>query len=104
MRALRRSFAILVILALAIPFVRWALIDATWAGTASDCRARSGSCWAFIAHKLSFIIFGLYPANERWRAAAATIVLLALVAATLTPRLWRPTLLLAWAMGLGVAY
>ena len=115
MRALRRSFAtpantvltvvtVPLVLALAIPFVRWALIDATWSGTAADCRARNGACWAFIGHKIPFIIFGLYPANERWRAAAATIVLLALVVATLTPRLWRPTLLLAWAVGLGVAY
>lgn len=115
MRALRRSFGTplnaavtlvtaSVVLALAIPFVRWALVDATWTGTSLDCRARNGACWAFIAHKLGFIVFGLYPASERWRAAAATIVLLGLVVATLTPRLWRPTLLLAWAIGLGVAY
>jgi general L-amino acid transport system permease protein len=115
MRALRRSFAtplnavvtlltVSIALALAIPFVRWALIDATWVGTAARCRSRTGACWAFIGHKLAFIVFGLYPANERWRAAAATIVLLTLVVATLTPRLWRPTLLMAWAVGLGVAY
>jgi len=115
MRALRRSFAtplnsaltlvsVPLVLALAIPFVRWALIDATWKGTSADCRARGGACWAFIGHKLSFIIFGLYPGDERWRAAAATIVLLALVVMTLMPRLWRPTLLLAWAVGLGLAY
>ena len=115
MRALRRSFAtplnaaltvvtVPLVLAIAIPFVRWALIDATWTGTGADCRARDGACWAFIGHKLSFIIFGLYPSSERWRAAAATIVLLGLVVATLTPRLWRRTLLLAWAVGLGVAY
>jgi general L-amino acid transport system permease protein len=115
MRALRRSFATplnaaltLVIVplaaALAIPFIRWALVDATWAGTALDCRAKSGACWAFIGHKASFIIFGLYPENERWRAAAATIVLVALVVATLAPRFWRRTLLLAWAVGLGFAY
>jgi general L-amino acid transport system permease protein len=115
MRALRRSFAtplnavltvvmVPLVLALAVPFARWALIDATWSGTAVQCRTRAGACWAFIGHKLGFIVFGLYPADLRWRAGAATIVLLALVIATLTPRLWRPTLLLAWAVGLGVAY
>ena len=115
MRALRRSFAtplntaltvviVPLVVALAIPFVRWALIDATWTGTAADCHARNGACWAFVGHKLSFIIFGLYPANERWRAAAATIVLLALVVASLAPRCWRPTLLLGWAVGLLLAY
>src|SRR5262249_5963802 len=113
MRALRRSFStpanavltlvtVPLILALATPFVRWALIDATWTGTSADCRASSGACWAFIGHKLSFIIFGLYPSDQRWHAAAATIVLLTLVVVTLTPRFWRSTLLLAWAVGLGV--
>ena len=115
MRALRRSFAtplntaltvitVAIIVALAIPFVRWVLLDATWTGTSATCRARGGACWAFIGHKLGFIVFGLYPADLRWRAGAATIVLLVLVIATLTPRLWRPTLLLAWAFGLGIAY
>jgi len=115
MRALRRSFAtplnsaltlvtVAVVLLMGVPFLRWALIDATWSGTAARCRANGGACWAFIGHKLGLIIFGLYPADIRWRAGAATIVLLALVIATLTPRLWRPTLLLAWAVGLGVAY
>ena len=115
MRALRRSFAtplngvvtlvsVTALLALAIPFVRWALIDATWTGTSVDCHAGHGACWAFIGHKLWFIVFGLYPTNERWRAAAAMIVLLALVVVTLTPRFWRRTLMLAWALGLGVAY
>jgi general L-amino acid transport system permease protein len=115
MRALQRSFAtplnaaltvivVPVIVALAIPFTRWAFIDATWAGTAADCRAGHGACWAFIAHKLPFILYGLHPAGERWRPAAATLIVLALVAATLTPRLWRRALLLAWALGLVVAY
>ncbi|HZS59454.1 MAG TPA: amino acid ABC transporter permease [Gemmatimonadaceae bacterium] len=115
MRALRRSFStpanaaltamtLGLIVALGVPFVRWALINATWTGTAVECRARGGACWAFIGHKLGFIVFGLYPAAIRWRAGAATIVLLALVVATLTPRLWRQTLLLVWAVGLGVAY
>jgi len=116
MRALQRSFATPlntaltlviapVVVALAIPFVRWALIDATWMGTAVTCRARvGGACWAFIGHKLPFIVFGLFPPAYQWRAAAATIALLALVVATLTPRLWRPALLPAWGVALAAAY
>jgi general L-amino acid transport system permease protein len=115
MRALQRSFAtplnaaitlviVPVSLAVAIPFVRWALIDATWSGTAADCRAGQGACWAFIAHKLPFVIYGLYPPGERWHAAAATAVLLALVVVSLTPRFWRPWLLIAWAIGLAAAF
>jgi general L-amino acid transport system permease protein len=86
-----------------VPLARWALLDATWSGTARQCRAGSGACWAFIAHKLPFIIFGLYPPDERWRAAAATLVLLALVGATASPRRWRRPLAVAWVAGALVA-
>ena len=56
------------------PFVRWALIDARWRGTAMDCRAPGvGACWAFIGHKLPFILFGLYPPGERWRSSLAML-------------------------------
>lgn len=93
-----------VLIALAgIPFVRWALIDARWTGTAEECRAAAGACWAFIGHKLSFIIFGLYPPDERWRPGSAVLLLVALVVATALPRLWRRHLAAAWLVGLGVA-
>lgn len=89
--------------AVLVPFTRWALIDARWTGTAIDCRAPGvGACWAFIGHKLPFILFGLYPATERWRPALATVLLVALVAASLLPSLWRRTLLLAWIGGFAV--
>jgi general L-amino acid transport system permease protein len=87
-------------LAAAIPFVRWALIDATWSGTAADCRVHSGACWAFVGHKMNFILYGLYPAGERWRATVAMLMLIALVAVTLTPRFWRPSLAIPWVLGL----
>jgi general L-amino acid transport system permease protein len=86
-----------------LPLARWALLDATWSGTAVQCRANSGACWAFIAHKLPFIIFGLYPPGERWRAAMATLVLLALIGATASPRRWRRALVVAWIGGIVAA-
>ena len=93
------------VLAIAVPLVRWALLDATWKGTASDCRAApAGACWAFIGHKLSFIIFGLYPGAEHWRPALATAVLLALIVMTALPRWWNRGLVLAWVAGLSVAF
>lgn len=89
---------------IAIPVVRWALIDATWAGTANDCRAASaGACWAFIGHKMPFIVFGLYPAAEHWRPALATAVLILLVVLTAMPRCWSRWLVTAWAAGLAIA-
>lgn len=102
----RRAVTLLVVaiaVAIAVPLCRWAIVDATWSGTAADCRASGGACWAFIAHKLPFILFGLYPAGSRWRAAGATTVLLALIAATATPRCWRRWLPSAWILGLALA-
>jgi general L-amino acid transport system permease protein len=113
---IRRSFAtplnsaltvavIAIVGAMAIPLVRWALVDATWTGTAASCRARAGgACWAFIAHKMPFIIFGLYPPTEHWRPALATALLLALIAMTAVPRCWKRWLAAAWAAGLAIAF
>lgn len=113
--AIRRSFATplnatltiavtALVAVLAIPVLRWALLDATWRGTADACRARSGACWAFIAHKVSFIIFGLYPPAAHWRPACATAVLLALIVATALPRCWTRWLIAAWVSGLAAAW
>jgi general L-amino acid transport system permease protein len=90
--------------AIAIPAFRWGVLDATWSGSAADCRAHTGACWAFIGHKLPFILFGLYPADARWRAAVATIALLALIAATANPRYWRKGLAIAWVAGLTITF
>lgn len=87
-----------------IPIVRWAFVDARWTGTAADCRAPGvGACWAFIGHKLPFILFGLYPATERWRPAVATALMVALVVASLVPRFWQRWLIASWVAGLGAS-
>src|SRR4051794_17909749 len=55
------------LLAVAIPPVlRWAVIDAIWsAPNGQACRAAGGqepgACWAFIAEKMRFILFGRFP-------------------------------------------
>ena len=90
--------------AIMIPLAKWAIVDATWHGSAADCRAAAaGACWAFIGRKLPFILFGLYPAGEHWRPALATAVLLALVVATAIPRFWNRWLPALWAGGLAAA-
>jgi general L-amino acid transport system permease protein len=88
----------------AIPLTRWALIDARWTGSADECRAASGACWSFVGHKMAFIVFGLYPPAERWRAGIALGVLVALIAFTATPRCWRRWLVGAWVVGLAAAF
>ena len=90
--------------AAAIPLTRWALLDAVWSGSADDCRSSGGACWAFVGQKLSFILFGLYPPAERWRAGLALTILIALIVATAIPRLWRKPLGVAWGAGLAVAF
>ena len=93
-----------VVIALAIPLARWAIVDAVWSGSADDCRAAAGACWAFVGQKMEFIIFGLYPPAERWRAGLAAATMVALVVMTASPRLWRRWLLGAWVMGLAGAF
>ena len=78
------------------PLVRWAVLDATWSGTAETCAANGGACWAFVAAKLRVILFGLYPPGLQWRPAVAIVAILLLVVATATPRLWHRRLVLAW--------
>jgi general L-amino acid transport system permease protein len=92
------------VLAAAIPLTRWAVVNAVWAGTADDCRAATGACWAFVSHKLGFILFGLYPPAERWRAAVALGVLVGLIGATAIPRCWRRGMLVGWVVGLAIAF
>jgi len=94
----------ILIVAAGVPIARWALLDAVWSGTADVCRASGGACWAFVAHKLGFVLFGLYPQAERWRAGVALAMLVALVVATGIPRLWRRSLVLAWVLGLLAAF
>lgn len=59
---------------LAVPIIRWALIDATWSGqTRNDC-AGAGACWVFVKARFGQFMYGLYPLEERWRANLAGIV------------------------------
>ncbi len=81
------------------PFVTWAVIDATWSGTAQTCRAAGGACWAFIREKFWFSVFGLYPYEERWRPATMLVLRGARVTASTFRGLWGRGLLVAWAVG-----
>lgn len=86
------------------PFARWAVIDATWSGDARACAAAGGACWAFVAEKLRFILFGFYPFEEQWRAAAALGLLAVLLAVAATPRFWSLRLLAVCAALFGGAW
>ncbi|MSQ54029.1 MAG: amino acid ABC transporter permease [Betaproteobacteria bacterium] len=85
------------------PFIDWAFLDAIWqAGDSKACRAAKGegACWAFIAEKHRFILFGTYPYEEHWRPALGILVMLALYTVSAMRRFWRPRLMLYWIAGL----
>jgi len=86
------------------PFVDWAFIDAVWQGDSKACRAAKGegACWAFIAEKHRFILFGTYPFEQHWRPGLCILVMLGLYAMSAMRRFWRPALALVWAAGLCV--
>lgn len=67
---------------IAIPIIRWALVDATWRGTTREDCAPGGACWVFIRARFGQFMYGLYPVDQRWRADLAGI-LFALAGATL---------------------
>ena len=86
------------------PFLDWAFAKAVWLpAQAADCREGAGACWAFIAEKHRFILYGTYPFDQQWRPALASLLIIALWTLSLWRRAWRPSLALAWAAGLSAA-
>jgi general L-amino acid transport system permease protein len=53
--------------------VRFYFIDAVWSGTNRDaCLADKigrpvGACWAYVADRFQYFIYGSYPVQQRWR-------------------------------------
>jgi general L-amino acid transport system permease protein len=85
------------------PLVDWAFVNAVWHAPDSKlCRAAAGegACWAFIAEKHRFILFGTYPYAQHWRPALACLILIALWIASALRRFWTWALVPLWAAGL----
>jgi general L-amino acid transport system permease protein len=81
--------------------VQWGIWDAVWATPGKDssaCRAARGlgACWAVIAEKYRFILFGTYPFDQQWRPALAIVVFVALFYLSSRPRWWRRELIYVW--------
>lgn len=81
---------------IAVPLIRWALIDATWVGsTRADC-APGGACWVFIRARFGQFMYGLYPVDQRWRVDIAGIAfVLGIASVVLVPQRLRLKLGLA---------
>lgn len=87
------------------PFIDWAIMQAVWSPeNPSHCRAAigQGACWAFIADRYRFILFGTFPAEQHWRPALVIVILLGLYALTAFRLLRVSHLAAVWLAGLGL--
>jgi general L-amino acid transport system permease protein len=85
------------------PLIDWAFLRAIWSPANSHlCREAigQGACWAFIAEKYRFILFGTFPTEEHWRPALVIVILIGLYAATVLCYPRRAALWVAWITGL----
>ncbi len=79
------------------PFIRWALLDATWVGNsraACDKVAQSGAvgaCWVFIKVRIGLFLYGFYPETERWRVNLTILVLALALLPILAPTFFSST-------------
>jgi general L-amino acid transport system permease protein len=95
------TLAALYLLAVTIPpVIRWALVDATWHGQTGRACSAGGACWAFIAEKGRFILFGRFPYEEHWRPLFVVVVFIAMIVASCDRRLWGRRLVILWLAGL----
>jgi len=92
--------ALYLLAAIIPPVIRWAVVDAVWHGeTGRACRT-GGACWAFIAEKGRFILFGRYPYAEHWRPLFTIVIFVAMILASCDRRLWGRRLAILWLVGL----
>src|SRR5437867_5383690 len=85
------------------PLIDWAFVRAVWAPrNAALCRAviGDGACWAFIAEKYRFILFGTFPADQHWRPALTVVILLMLYLLSALRNMKRSRLAYFWLAGL----
>src|SRR5262249_47806871 len=58
---------------LAVPIIDFLIVDAVWTGSdreaclATPERPEVGACWAYIADRFAYIVYGSYPIAGRWR-------------------------------------
>jgi len=73
LNAILTALAVLLIVWMVPPIVKFLLIDAVWTGSdreaclATDARPHVGACWPFIRERFAYFIYGSYPISERWR-------------------------------------
>lgn len=90
---------------LAPPLIDWALIRAVWSPeSASLCRDATGrgACWAFVADKYRFILFGTFPLDQQWRPALTIVILVGLYGLSALSAARRSRIVSLWLTGMAV--
>jgi len=90
-------------------FVEWAFVNAIWTVPVVNGQAQTqacreikgiGACWAVIAEKHRFILFGTYPFEEHWRPALVCVLFVCLYIVSAMRRFWNWTLVPIWVVTL----
>ena len=76
---------------IAVPALRFVLIDAVWTGNyRTACLAKNAGdgwpCWPFIQAKIGQFIYGFYPEPERWRVNLVFLMAAILLLPLLIPK------------------
>ena len=82
----------IVLAAVAVPLLRFLVIDAVWDGASRvDCLAETvghpvGACWPFIGAKFTQLVYGFYPWGQHWRVDLTFVLGVVLLLPLLIPR------------------
>src|SRR5262245_47617151 len=84
--------AIVLVVALVWPTLRFLLLDAVFAGSRrEDCLPETagrsvGACWPFVVAKFRQFMYGFYPESEQWRVNLSYALGALLLVPLLVPR------------------
>ncbi|UCE32091.1 MAG: amino acid ABC transporter permease [Burkholderiales bacterium] len=102
------TILILLFLAWIVPKASgWLFVDAVWGRQpleACDAVRGQGACWAVVAEKFRFMMFGVYPFDEQWRPAIAIGVLCVLLVVSALKAFWSKWLAVIWIGGIAVTF
>ncbi|HUN90903.1 MAG TPA: amino acid ABC transporter permease [Burkholderiaceae bacterium] len=88
------------------PAVDWAVVHAVVRPDSDACQAArgTGACWGGVVEKFRLIVFGRYPYAEQGRPVVATLLVVALLVASCTRRLWSRWLVALWIAVLAASF
>lgn len=94
-----------------IGIVDWAFVNAIWSVPVENGQPQTqacrdirgiGACWAVIAEKHRFILFGTYPFEEHWRPALVCLLFVGLYIVSAMRRFWNWRLVPIWIVTLTI--